>query len=100
MASVDLVLDQKIIEKLGYTGEEGLVLLLRVHLVRAIKEEVERRGWTQREAAEFLGVKQPRISEISQLRIDQFSVEKLAKLLYKLGKPVRLTVAAGSKQKV
>ncbi len=94
MAKIDIAMDQSIIEQLGYTGEDGLVLLLRVHLVRAIKEELTQRGWSQRQAAQVLGVKQPRISEIMQLRIDQFSVEKLSKLLYRLGKTVRLSVSA------
>ena len=94
MAKIDIAMDQSIIEQLGYTGEDGLVLLLRVHLVRAIKEELTQRGWSQQQAAQVLGVKQPRISEIMQLRIDQFSVEKLSKLLYCLGKTVRLSVSA------
>ncbi|MBA4079190.1 MAG: DNA-binding protein [Cyanobacteria bacterium PR.023] len=94
MAKIDIATDQSIIEQLGYTGEDGLVLLLRVHLVRAIKEELTQRGWSQQQAAQVLGVKQPRISEIMQLRIDQFSVEKLSKLLYRLGKTVRLSVSA------
>lgn len=94
MAKIDIAIDQSIIEQLGYTGEDGLVLLLRVHLVRAIKEELTQRGWSQQQAAQVLGVKQPRISEIMQLRIDQFSVEKLSKLLYRLGKTVRLSVSA------
>lgn len=94
MAKIDIAMDQSIIEQLGYTGEDGLVLLLRVHLVRAIKEELSQRGWSQQQAAQVLGVKQPRISEIMQLRIDQFSVEKLSKLLYRLGKTVRLSVGA------
>ena len=94
MAKIDIAMDQSIIEQLGYTGEDGLVLLLRVHLVRAIKEELTQRGWSQQQAAQVLGVKQPHISEIMQLRIDQFSVEKLSKLLYRLGKTVRLSVSA------
>ncbi|HMX46897.1 MAG TPA: XRE family transcriptional regulator [Candidatus Obscuribacter sp.] len=92
MAKVELAVDKRIIEQLGYSGEDGLILLLRVHLIRALKQEIESRNWTQNEAALFLGLKQPRISEIMQLRIDQFSVEKLTKLLYRLGKTVHLSI--------
>lgn len=92
MAAVGSKVDQDIIEQMGYGGEEGQILLMRIQLVRAIKDELSKRGLTQHQAAELLGVNQPRISELMQLRIDQFSVEKLAKLLYRLGKPVQLKV--------
>ncbi len=84
--------DQLLLSKLGYEGEEGVILLLRIQLLKAIKKEIEKRGWSQVEAAEFLEVKQPRISEIKQLRIDKFSVEKLAKLLHRLDKRISLSV--------
>ena len=97
MVITDPSIDQSILERSGYGGEAGVVLLLRVQLIRAIKAELDKRGWSQNEAARFLGVKQPRISEIMQLRIDKFSVEKLAKLSYRLGLRVTLSVAAGAK---
>lgn len=87
--------DQLLLSKLGYAGEEGAILLLRIQLLKAIKKEIEKRGWSQAEAANFLEVKQPRISEIKQLRIDKFSVEKLAKLLHRLDK--RISLSVGSK---
>lgn len=96
MATVGSKVDQDIIEQMGYAGEQGQILLMRIQLVRAIKDELSKRGLTQHQAAELLGVNQPRISELMQLRIDQFSVEKLAKLLYRLGKPVQLKVGTKS----
>lgn len=97
MAITDPAVDQSILERAGYGGEEGVILLLRVQLIRAIKAEVERRGWSQNEAARFLGVKQPRLSEIAQLRIDKFSVEKLAKISYRLGLRVSLSISTSAK---
>ena len=84
--------DQSLLKKLGYGGEEGTILLLRIQLLKAIKNEIDRKGWSQDEAAKFLDVKQPRISEINKLRIDKFSVEKLAKLLHRLDKRISLSV--------
>jgi len=97
MAIPDLSIDQSILERSGYSGEEGAILLLRIQLIRAIKAEIERRGWSQREAARFLGIKQPRLSEIAQIRIDKFSVEKLAKISYRLGLRVSLSIVASAK---
>lgn len=87
--------DLVLLKKMGYGGEEGAILLLRIQLLKAIKKEIEQRGWSQTEAARFLEVKQPRISEIKQLRIDKFSVEQLAKFLHRLDKRVSLSVGAG-----
>ncbi|MGD9683534.1 MAG: helix-turn-helix domain-containing protein [Candidatus Obscuribacterales bacterium] len=75
---------------MGYSNEEGAYLLLRTQLMKEIQQEIEKRQWSQSQAAEFLGVKQPRISEIYSLRIDKFSVELLVRYLYRLKKEVSL----------
>jgi len=90
---MDVSTDKVLLKNLGYDGEEGTVLLLRIQLLKTIKQEIDRRGWSQDEAAKFLNVKQPRISEIKKLRIDKFSVEQLTKLLHRLDKRISLTVA-------
>lgn len=77
----------------GYTGEEALTLMLRLDLILQIKAEIEKRNWTQREAACALNVPQPRISEILSLSIDKFSAELLAKLLFRLNPSIRITVS-------
>ena len=84
--------DQSILEDLGYTGPEGRILLLRIQLVKAIRQELSRRKWSQNQAARELGLSQPRISELMQLRIDQFSLEKLAKILYCLDRDVEVSI--------
>ena len=90
---MDVSTDKVLLKNLGYDGEEGTVLLLRIQLLKTIKQEIDRRGWSQDEAAKFLNVKQPRISEIKKRRIDKFSVEQLTKLLHRLDKRISLTVA-------
>lgn len=79
-----------VFEQMGYSNEEGAYLLLRTQLMKEIQQEIEKRQWSQSQAAEFLGVKQPRISEIYSLRIDKFSVELLVRYLYRLKKEVSL----------
>jgi predicted XRE-type DNA-binding protein len=85
-------IDSAIFESTGYGGEVGVALLLRLQLLRAVRDELVKRGWSQNEAARNLRVKQPRISEIMQLRIDKFSVENLAKLSFRLGLKVSLSI--------
>ena len=67
------------------SGEEAAALRLRTQMLLAVKDAIRKRRWSQAEAAEALGVKQPRISEILNLRIDKFSVELLVRYLFRLG---------------
>jgi predicted XRE-type DNA-binding protein len=85
------VFKEKMLE-VGYTDRDNDTLLMRLQLILAIKEELKERGWSQREAAQYLGVAQPRIAEIVGLRVDKFTVELLAKHLRRLGREVELTI--------
>jgi len=64
----------------------------RGELMLAVAAAIREKGWTQGEAADFLGVGQPRISDVVQGRIDRFSVDTLMTWLQKLGKDVGVTV--------
>jgi predicted XRE-type DNA-binding protein len=57
---------------------------VRVDLASAITRELRRRGMTQARAAALLGVSQPDVSAIMNVRIDAFSRERLEKTLKKL----------------
>lgn len=59
-------------------------LHLKSYLAALVVELIAQKKWTQTEAAEILGVKQPRISEIKQAKLDKFSVDFLLLLLSKL----------------
>jgi predicted XRE-type DNA-binding protein len=58
---------------------------LRYEMTNAIVDEIRSRYWTQKEAAEFLGVTQPRISNLKRGKISKFSVSALIEMLNKLG---------------
>ena len=92
MAVFDTQRYRQLFRQMGYDDDNGSALLLRTQLLRILKDELERRNWTQKQAADRLGVKQPRISELYALRIDKFSVELLVKYLHRLGKEVSLSV--------
>jgi len=67
-------------------------IVARGELMLAVAEVIREKGWTQGEAAAFLGVGQPRISDVVKGRIDRFSVDTLMTWLQKLGKDVSVTV--------
>lgn len=58
---------------------------MRSNMMNAIVDLIELKGWTQIEAAEYLGVSQPRISNLKNGRISKFSVDMLMGMLAKLG---------------
>lgn len=67
-------------------------LMARSELMVSVLRAIDERGWTQAQAAEFLGVAQPRISDVAQGRVDRFSVDMLMIWLEKLGKDVSIHV--------
>jgi predicted XRE-type DNA-binding protein len=87
-----------IFKDLGRSDQEAASLLLRSELMLAVKETIQKHGWTQHEAAQKLGIYQPRISDLFQGCINKFSVETLMDWLDKLGKEVKVSVT--NKRKV
>jgi predicted XRE-type DNA-binding protein len=56
-----------------------------------IRDIIESRGWTQKEAAEKLTVTQPRVSDIVNGKIDKFTLDMLFSMLDKLGFKTKFT---------
>ena len=52
-------------------------LKLLSQLMLALQQHIREQGWTQTEAAERLGVSQPRISDVMRGKISQFSIDAL-----------------------
>jgi predicted XRE-type DNA-binding protein len=67
------------------TPEMASKSVLKADLTIMIRDIIEQQGWTQKEAAEILGVTQPRISDIINGKIDKFTLDVLFSLLDKLG---------------
>src|SRR5882672_11050017 len=79
---------------LGFQPHEAAVMLLRCELAEALRKWIKREGITQAQAAERLGVAQPRISEISRNKVDKLSLDYLVGLCAKAGVSVKLRLAA------
>lgn len=87
MAVLDVDKPKAIFKRLRYDDDKGAALLLRTVLPKTLKSELEKWGWPQKKAAEKLGVKQPRISEIGK-----FNVEPLVNYLFRLSKEVTFDI--------
>ncbi len=59
--------------------------LLRARLLSYVALEITRRGLSQRQAAELLGIPQPHVSYLLQARLSCFSLERLLQMVAKLG---------------
>jgi predicted XRE-type DNA-binding protein len=58
---------------------------LRSSLMLSLKDHIKAAAWTQTEAAEKLGVTQPRISDLVRGKIDLFSLDALVTMLSAAG---------------
>ncbi len=70
---------------LGFEPHQAAVMLLRCELAEALRKWIDRDGLTQAEAAQRLGVAQPRISEIARNKVDRLSLDYLVGLCAKAG---------------
>lgn len=70
---------------LGFDEAEARVLEMRAGLMAALREHIEKRGWTQSEAAKKFKVTQPRISALMKGAWRDFSADMLLVLAARLG---------------
>ena len=60
---------------LGFDEAEARVLEIRADLMAALRDHIQKKGWTQSEAAKKLGITQPRISALMKGAWRDFSAE-------------------------
>jgi len=82
-----------VFKELGFTNEEAIALAMRVDLAVEIEKFIKRRKLTQAKAAEYFGVRQPKISKIVRGKVASFSIEYLVKMVSKAGKAPRISFA-------
>ncbi|PZD73113.1 hypothetical protein C1752_02911 [Acaryochloris thomasi RCC1774] len=72
-------------------------LLLKAELAHHISERITERQLTQIQAAELLGVDQPKISALTRGKLTGFSIERLFRFLNTLGSDIEIRVTPNSK---
>ena len=78
---------------LGFDEAEARVMALRVELMVQLREQLNKTGLTQAQAAKQLGVTQPRISALLKGAWRDFSMDMLLTLAGRLGLQPRLVLA-------
>jgi predicted XRE-type DNA-binding protein len=68
----------------------------RAQLMVSIRNMLYERGLNQKAAAELLGIKQPRVSDIINGKVSACSVEKLFLYLHKLGVELQFDYSEGA----
>jgi predicted XRE-type DNA-binding protein len=92
-------------KKANYTQSSGNVFadlelpdadehLLKAQLAVQIRRFIEQKGWTQSEAAEIIGLDQPKVSSLLRGRLAGFSVDRLLNILNRLGHNVEVRISA------
>lgn len=77
---------------LGFDKAEAENLKLRAELMMRIEEHYRRSGMTQAQAAEALGLTQPRLNALLKGKIALFSLDALVNVASRAGLNVRLVV--------
>ena len=68
--------------------------LLKANLALEISRIIEAKKWTQTEAAEFVGLDQPTLSRLLRGRLSGFSVDRLFRILTRLGHNIEVRVSS------
>jgi len=79
---------------------EAREMQTKLRLAYAINEIVESRRLTQENAAELLGIPQPRISALKNYKLEGFSVERLMTFLTALDRDVEISIRKRTSSRV
>ena len=72
------------------TVAEAMAMNVRSYLMMRLQDVVRANKWSQRRAADALGVTQPRICHLMGDRLDRFSTDSLIVLLARAGVDVQI----------
>jgi predicted XRE-type DNA-binding protein len=81
-----------VLDDLGFARSEATALKVKADLLDAIRAEIEKRAYTQRQLVQILDEHQPAVSNLLRGRITQVSIEKLLRYSDRLGMRARLKV--------
>jgi len=77
-------------DALADSPEQAANLRARAELMQQIAAIVNKRGWTQVEAARHCGVTQPRINDLLRGRVSRFSLDALVNIATAIGHRVHV----------
>lgn len=83
-----------VLNDLGFC--DAAEMTVKARLALQIMRTVRQNGWTQKETAERVGLKQPDVSNIMNSQLDGISLDRLFVVLNRLGYDVEVRVAAAA----
>ncbi len=86
-----------VLDDLGFTRSEASALKVKADLLDAIRDEIEKRSYTQRQLVNILDEHQPAVSNLLRGKITQVSIEKLLCYSDRLGMRAQLKVLPARK---
>jgi len=72
-------------------------LMAKAELAAKVIADIRRRRLTQSQAAEILGIDQPKVSALKQGKLSGFSIERLMRFLLLLGQDIEISLKGRSK---
>jgi len=84
----------------NHDEETASKMVMKMDLSIMLSRLIESKQWTQAQAAEQLGVKQSRISDLVNAKIEKFTIDALFDMLDKLGFQVSWTMSSLQKATV
>jgi predicted XRE-type DNA-binding protein len=81
-----------VFDDLGFSRSEAAALKIKADLLDAIRDEIDRRKYTQRQLTDILDEHQPAVSNLLRGRIDRVSIEKLLRYSDRLGMRAKLKI--------
>lgn len=87
-----------VFKDVGFDEPEAKSLKFRSHLMTMLMHYIQHEGLTQKEAAQRLGVSQPRISNLVHGKIDLFSAGMLLDMMERAGFPIYKKIEADAYQ--
>lgn len=77
---------------LGFADAEER--LLKANLAIKIAQLIDKKGWTQAQTAERIGLDQPKVSRLLRGQLSGFSADRLFSILNRLGHSVEVRISA------
>jgi predicted XRE-type DNA-binding protein len=85
-----------VLADLGFADAEELTA--KTILAKKLNDVIDRRHFTQSDAAELLGMPQPKVSAIRNYKLRGISLERLMRALTALGQHVEIVVSPSTKE--
>ncbi len=86
-----------VFKDLGFENPEEA--LAKSRLARQIYKTIKSRNLTQKEAAEILGIDQPKVSDITRGNLSKYSLDRLMRFVRMLGSDIEIRIKSYSKRK-